>query len=114
VSFLSVTHSGTVPSNNPPTPSHKAMNDREVMEHLARAANLTAHVQGGLDEKTIAEIREIKQRLTDAIPGMTNPRPITGPVSTKLNQMLQIFTQAQAEKKLVDVGVIRQIQALTW
>jgi hypothetical protein len=105
---------GAAPADHPPAPSHQAMNDREVMEHLARAANLTADVQGGLDERTIAEIREIKQRLSDAIPGMTYPRPITGPVASKLNQMLQIFTQAQAGKKLTDVGVIRQVQALTW
>jgi hypothetical protein len=61
---------GAAPADHPPAPSHQAMNDREVMEHLARAANLTADVQGGLDERTIAEIREIKQRLSDAIPGM--------------------------------------------
>jgi hypothetical protein len=98
----------------PPVPCHHPMNDREVMEHLVKAANLTAHVQGGLDDRTIAEIREIKQRLSDAIPGMTFPRPTTGPVGGKLNLMLQIFSQAQADRKLDDVEVIRKVQALTW
>ena len=90
------------------------MNDREVMEALVDAANLTRDVVGGLDERTIAEIREIRQRLTDAIPGMTFPRPNIGPVASKLNQMLLIFSQAQSDKKLDDVAIIRKIQAFTW
>jgi hypothetical protein len=97
-----------------PILSHRPMNDREVMELLGQAANLTAHVQGSLDERTIAEIREIRQRLSDAIPGMTFPRPAGGPVASKLNQMLQIFSQAQSDKKLDNVEIIRKIQALTW
>ena len=75
-----------------PVPCHRPMNDREVMEALVDAANLTRDVVGGLDERTIAEIREIRQRLTDAIPGMTFPRPNIGPVASKLNQMLLIFS----------------------
>jgi hypothetical protein len=90
------------------------MNDREVMELLVEAAKLTRNVQCGLDERTIAEIREIRQRLSDAVPGMTFPRPTTGPVASKLNQLLQIFSQAQSDKKLDDVTTIRKIQALTW
>jgi hypothetical protein len=79
-----------------PVLSHRPMNDR------------------GLDERTIAEIREIRQRLSDAVPGMTFPRPTVGPVAGKLNQLLQIFSQAQSDKKLDDVTTIRKIQALTW
>jgi hypothetical protein len=90
------------------------MNDREVMELLVEAANLTRHVQGGLDERTIAELREIRQRLSDAVPGMTFARPTIGPVAIKLNQMLLIFSQAQTDRKLDDVEVIRKIQAFTW
>jgi hypothetical protein len=101
-------------ANEEPVLSHRPMNDREVMELLVDAANLTAHVQGALDERTIAELREIRQRLSDAIPGMTFPRPLSGPVASKLNQMLQIFSQAQSDKKLDNVDVIRKIQALTW
>jgi len=97
-----------------PVPSHRPMNDREVMELLVDAANLTRDVQGGLDERTIAEIREIKQRLSDAVPGMTFPRPTVGPVASKLNQMLLIFSQAQSDRKLDDVVIIRKIQAFTW
>ena len=90
------------------------MNDREVMELLVDAANLTRDVQGGLDERTIAELREIRQRLSDAVPGMTFPRPTVGPLASKLNQMLLIFSQAQTDKKLDDVEVIRKIQVFTW
>jgi hypothetical protein len=97
-----------------PTLSHRPMNDREVMELLVKAANLTAHVEGSLDERTIAEIREIRQRLSDAIPGMTFPRPTSGPVAAKLNQMLLIFSQAQSDKKLDDVETIRKLQVFTW
>jgi hypothetical protein len=100
--------------DHPPAPCHRPMNDREVMEHLVRAACLTAHVQGGLDDQAIAELREIRHKLSDAIAGMTYPRPISGAVAVKMNRMLQIFTQAQADRKLDDVDVIRQIQALTW
>jgi hypothetical protein len=97
-----------------PVLSHRPMNDREVMEVLVEAAKLTRNVQCGLDERTIAEIREIRQRLSDAVPGMTFPRPTVGPVASKLNQLLQIFSQAQSDKKLDDVTTIRKIQALTW
>ena len=97
-----------------PVPSHRPMNDREVMELLVDAANLTRDVQGGLDERTIAELREIRQRLSDAVPGMTFPRPTVGPLASKLNQMLLIFSQAQSDKKLDDVAIIRKIQAFTW
>src|SRR4051794_9605032 len=97
-----------------PVPCHRPMNDREVMELLVDAANLTRDVVGGLNERTIAEIREIRQRLTDAVPGMTFPRPNIGPVASKLNQMLLIFSQAQSDKKLDDVAIIRKIQAFTW
>jgi hypothetical protein len=97
-----------------PVPSHRPMNDRQVMELLVDAANLTRDVQGGLDERTIAELREIRQRLSDAIPGMTFPRPTIGPIASKLNQMLLIFSQAQTDKKLDDVAVIRKMQAFTW
>ena len=90
------------------------MNDRQVMELLVDAANLTRDVQGALDERTIAELREIRQRLSDAIPGMTFPRPTLGPIASKLNQMLLIFSQAQTDKKLDDVAIIRKIQAFTW
>jgi len=98
----------------PPASCHRPMNDREVMEHMVRAGYLTAHVQGGLDDRTLVEIREIRQRLSDAIPGMTFPRPTGGPIASKLNQILQIFSQAQADKKLDDMEVIRKVQALTW
>ena len=97
-----------------PAPCHRPMNDREVTEHMVKAANLTAHVQGGFDDRTIAEIREIRERLSDAIPGMTFPRPTSGPIASRLNQILQIFSQAQADKKLDDMEVIRKVQALTW
>ena len=97
-----------------PVPCHRPMNDREVMELLVDAANLTRDVEGGLDERTIAELREIRQRLSDAIPGMTFPRPTVGPVASKLNQMLLIFSQAQSDKKLDDVEIIRKIQVFTW
>jgi hypothetical protein len=97
-----------------PVPSHCPMNDREVMELLVDAANLTRDIVGGLDERTIAEIRVIRQRLTDAVPGMTFPRPTIGPVASKLNQMLLIFSQAQSDKVLDDVVTIRKIQAFTW
>lgn len=90
------------------------MNDREVMELLVEAANLTRDAVGGLSERTIAELREIRQRLSDAVPGMTFPRPTTGSVASKLNQLLQVFSQAQSDRKLDDVATIRKIQALTW
>lgn len=97
-----------------PVLSHRPMNDREVMELLVEAANLTRDAVGGLSERTIAELREIRQRLSDAVPGMTFPRPTTGPVASKLNQLLQVFSQAQSDRKLDDVATIRKIQALTW
>jgi hypothetical protein len=106
--------SSKAPIADAPVPSHRPMNDRQVMELLVEAANLTRHVQGALDERTIAELREIRQRLSDAVPGMTFPRPTIGPVASKLNQMLLIFSQAQTDKKLDDVEIIRKIQAFTW
>ncbi|EWY36794.1 hypothetical protein N825_25505 [Skermanella stibiiresistens SB22] len=97
-----------------PVLSHRPMNDREVMVLLVKAAAMTAGVQGGLDERVLAELREIRQRLSDAIPGMTFPRPTSGPIAATLNEMLLIFSQAQAGKKLDDIETIRKIQALTW
>jgi len=117
--FLQILSLGEAGNSKPaaadaPVSSHRPMNDREVMELLVDAANLTGHVQGSLDERTIAELREIRQRLSDGIPGMTFPRPTSGPIASKLNRMLQIFTQAQSDKKLDNVEIIRKIQALTW
>lgn len=115
--FLSpqeATQSEAATADLPPAPCHRPMNDREVAELLIRAASLTAPAQGGLDDKAVVEIREIRQRLSDAIPGMTFPRPTTGPLASKLNQLLLIFSQAQSDRKLDDIDVIRQVQALTW
>ncbi len=115
--FLSpqeATESEAVSADLPSAPCHRPMNDREVAEHLVRAASLTASAQGGLDDKAVVEIRDIRQRLADAIPGMTFPRPTTGPLASRLNQLFLIFSQAQADRKLDDIGVIRQVQALTW
>ena len=97
-----------------PVSSHRPINDREVMDLMVKAATLVRRCKSNLDDSSIAEIRDIRQILSDAIPGMTYPRPTSGPISIKLNQMLMLFTQAQSEKKLDDMEVINKIQALTW
>lgn len=66
-------------------PDYEPLTRREVVNLLNEAIAVKDHSAN--DPHVASKIARIQVRLDRAIPGMTTPRPIDGPVSDALNQL---------------------------
>jgi hypothetical protein len=83
------------------------INNAELISLLSEADDLP------LVEGSVLRLSAIQVRLGDAIPGMTCPHPITGPVSDRLNELDHLYVEAKESGNLLAPEVISRFQALT-
>lgn len=86
---------------------NQPLNNAELLSLLAEADSLA------LTEKNCQRLSAIQCRLADAIPGMTCPHPIYGPVADRLNELDSLYVEAKEAGKLLDPPVIARFQEFT-
>ena len=86
---------------------HTPINNAELLQLLAEADSLA------LTEQNCQRLNAIQCRLGDAIPGMTCPEPIEGPVASRNNELNRLYVEAKEAGKLLDPNVIARFQQLT-
>jgi hypothetical protein len=87
--------------------AHCPLNNAGLLRLLAEA--------DGLDpaEGNRQRLSAVLCRLMDAVPGVTVPLPIEGPVSDRLDELSELYLEAKISGKLLDPAVVARFQELT-